>query len=288
LAFVLFPVFLDGRFPVFWDAFSGFNSYYVSHSWDYFLSSRPYREFEFKWFLTFLLLYGVPLVGLVLLLVRKPVSPQAPAQRLFLSLWFLGALVSCFLSAYFYSYYFIALLPPLSLALACGLRKGLGWRRLWIALFFGWALATALVSGFNLGGTGDRIFSICQYATARLEADKGMGQLLRRVAAPGDKLFCWACEPSLYAYAGLPMAVARTPVINHLRFLKADAQRAPGLFAEDPPKFCVVSHAPQVFPEPDWLIQALQKGYKQVTFMPGTDTQGLELYVLTQNKGKNK
>lgn len=151
-------------------------------------------------------------------------------------------------------------------------------------MFFGWALAAAVVSGFNLGGTGDRIFSICQYATARLEADKGMGQLLRHVAAPGDRLFCWACEPSLYAYAGLSMAVARTPVINHLRFLVADAQRAPARFAKELPKFCVVSHAPQVFSEPDWLAQELKKDYKQVTFMPGTDTQGLELYVLKTGK----
>jgi len=284
LAAVLFPIYLDGRFPEFWDSLTRFNRYYVSNSWDFFLSSQPYQAFEFKWLLTFLLLYGLPLAGLLLFLVRRTSSPQAPTTRLFVGLWFFGALASCFLSAYFYSYYFIALLPPLSLALACELQKGPGMRFYRVALFLGWALAAALATGLNVKGTGDKIFSFCQYAIDRLEADKSMGQLLRREAAPGDKLFCWSCDPTLYAYSGLPMAVVRTPVINHLRFLTRDAQAAQARFAEELPKYCVVSRAPQIFPEPDWLVQKLQENYMRVNFMPGTDTQGLELYVLSGEK----
>jgi hypothetical protein len=325
---VLFPYFLDGRFPELWDAFSRFNRHYVSHSWDFFLSSQPYRHFEFQWFLAFLLLYGVPLAGFVVFLFTKRIaqvhpesktqiqdSPQGhrdigdhletpkPEQKLnsvplwlcgekgfevslklFLGLWFLGALASCFLSAYFFSYYFIALLPPLSLVLAYGLQEGVGGGVLRAGIFCGWALGAALATGLNLGGTGDRIFSLCQYATGRLEADREVGSLIRQQASPGDRLFCWACEPSLYAYAGLPMAVARTPVINHLGFLRGDAEQAPARFEQEHPEFCVVSHSPQALPEPDWLVQALEDDYMRVNFTPDADTEGLELYVLKEGK----
>jgi hypothetical protein len=284
LTAVLFPIFLDGRFPEFWNSFARFNHYYVTNSWNFFLTSRPYRDFETKWLLAFLLLFGPPLVGWIPFLFLKPAPTEPAPPRLFLGLWFLGALVSCFLSAYFFSYYFIALLPPLCLALAYGLQKGVKLKILRAGIFCGWVLGVALSTGLNVDGVGDRIFSYCQYATQRYEADKELGTLIRQQSVSRDRLFCWACEPTVYAYAGLPMAVTRSPVINHLRFLAGDAAQAPARFAQELPRFCVLSHDPQVFPVPDWLLQNLQENYVQVNFSPGTDTQGLDLYEL-QNEG---
>lgn len=72
---VLLPIFLDGRFPEFWNAFSRFNHYYVSGSWDFFLHSQPYRQFESQWLLLFLLVYGLPVLGLLLFVALKHPAP---------------------------------------------------------------------------------------------------------------------------------------------------------------------------------------------------------------------
>jgi hypothetical protein len=219
-----------------------------------------------------------------LFLIFKPAAVEPRSPRLFLGLWFLGALSSCFLSAYFFSYYFLAILPPLCLALAYGLQRGVKGKIWRSGIFFGWALGVALASGLNLGGVGDKIFSVCQYATARLETDRDLGLLLRQNAAPGDRLFCWACEPSLYAYSRLPMAVVRSPVINHLRYLTQDAESAPDRFDRETPQYCVLSHSSQVPPVPGWLLQDLDQNYMRVNFTSETATGDLELYVANKDK----
>jgi hypothetical protein len=283
---VLLPILLDGRFPDFWDAFARFNHFYVSSSWDFFLRSPAYQSFELQWLLYFGLVYGLPVLGFFLFMAFKPEAVEPGSPRLFLGLWFLGALGSCFLSAYFFSYYFLALLPPVCLALAYGLQRGVKGKFWRSGIFCGWALGAALASGLNLGGVGDRIFSVCQYATARYETDRDLGLLLRQNAAPGDRLFCWACEPSLFAYAGLPMAVVRSPVINHLRYLTLDAESAPDRFDREAPQFCVLSHSSQVPPVPGWLLQDLDQDYTRVNFTSETPTGDLELYVSNKNKVK--
>ncbi len=307
LSVLLFPFILDGRFPGFWDAFAHFNRYYVSRSWSFFLSSQPFRDFELQWLRPFLLLYGLPVGGWVYFLFIKPEVPEPSSKwpkgmetpevqqgtpertaKFFLGLWFGGALASCFLSAYFFSYYFIVLLPPLSLALGFVLGEGLGKKIVPAGLLCGWVLGVALASGLNLGGVGEKLFSLCQYATDRLETDRNMGLMLRRAAQPGDKLFCWACEPSLYAYSGLPMAVTRTPVINHLQYLTSEEKETFARFSKQLPRFCVVSRSPQVIPPPDWLNAGLSQNYARVNFGPGADTQGLEFYVLNQGNGLEK
>ncbi len=272
--FVFLPFALDGRLSAFWGALVGFNHYYVEGGWNFFFNVKPFRDFEASWFRLFALTYGLPLLSFGFFFGGKSRNSGDQRTFLFLTLWLICAFVSCCVSGYFFSYYFIILIPPLSLALGHGLGKVWETRKIpGIVYFSGMALGVLALS-LNVFSIHDRLFSMAQYATDRYEADKAVGMAIQSVAQPQDRLLCWASDPQIYAYSGLRASV-KTPFINHLGLMPYEFTRARDNFLSAPPRFCVVDHSAQVLGVPEWLSGTLQSRYTKVKSL-----QSLDLYIL--------
>jgi hypothetical protein len=118
-AAVVLPFALDGRWVDFYDALIGFNQHYIEKGWLFFFGTPAFRDFLIQWLGVAGCVYGLVFLLLILGAFGKFYKPLHPRTFFFLAVWLLGVLTSGCVSGYFFTYYFIALLPPLSL--------GTGW-----------------------------------------------------------------------------------------------------------------------------------------------------------------
>ncbi len=262
-AAVILPFAMDGRWMDFNAALIGFNQYYIEKGWIFFFATEDFRKFLVDWSKMALCTYGLVIVTLVLGLagsLKKPVHARTPY---FLTAWLIGVLASCCVSGYFFTYYFIALLPALALGIGLAWMKWQETRRKDLGLCF-FMLALGLIAvGTNWSGVRNKILSYAQYPYPKYYADKDMGALIAREARPVDQLLAWDDDPQIYVYAGLK-PFGKTPFINHLSGMPYEAWRLFKTFTDQPPRYCVMSRDPQVLPVPDWLKTQLAKRYTAV------------------------
>ncbi|HTA76928.1 MAG TPA: hypothetical protein VK791_07215 [bacterium] len=259
-AAVILPFALDGRWAGFNAALIGFNQYYIETGWIFFFATEAFRKFLVDWSKMALSTYGLVVLTLVLGLAGQLKKPVQARTSYFLIVWIIGVLASCCVSGYFFTYYFITLLPPLALGVGLAWmkwqeshRKDLGF------CFLAMALGVIAV-GTNLNGVRSQIFAYAQYPYPKYYADKDMGTLIASEAKPDDRLLAWNDDPQVYVYAGL-RPFGRTPFINHLSLMPYEAWKLFKDFSAQPPRYCVISRDPQVLMTPDWLKTQLAKRY---------------------------
>jgi len=246
---VMLPFMLDGRWTDFYSALIGFNQYYVEKGWLFFFATPVFRDFLVQWFKVAGFTYGLAFLVWGLGNWGKFSQPLHPRTFFFLTVWFLGAMVSCGVSGYFFTYYFMALLPPLALGTGLAWMKWKKTQRKDLMACFWLMGAGVAAAAINLGGLKDKVFSYAQYPVPRYFADKAMGHLIAGQAKPGDKLLAWSDDPQIYVYAGLRPSV-KTPFINHLTGMPDEAWNTLDNFNRQPPAYCVVSRMDQVITPP--------------------------------------
>lgn len=261
------------RWDDFSDALIRFNAIYVQTGWQFFWATDPFRHFLVQLSSMALAVYGIPL-----LLFIRGVGGARPSlvpvrDLFFLGLWLLGALDAGCASGYFFTYYFVAVLPPLALGVGLAWQKREDKERWDIVLLTALFTLGSLLLALNGRGLQDRVFRYSQYPTPRYMEDQGVGLALKAHARPGDELFAWADDPQLYVYSGLKPAL-KTPFVNHLASM-------PGLlfqtwidFQKRPPRFVVVALSTQVWPLPGPFRDYLKNHYTKVK-----SWATLELYV---------
>jgi hypothetical protein len=262
-AAVVLPFALDGRWVDFYDALIGFNQHYIEKGWLFFFATPAFRDFLVQWLKVAGCAYGFVFLYSVLGSFGPFSKPLHPRTLFFLSVWFLGVLTSCCVSGYFFTYYFIALLPPLALGMGLALMKMNETRRFDLGFcFLVIAVVTMLIEA-NTGGLRDKVFAYAQYPWPRYFADKAMGMAIASEAKPNDRLLVWGDDPQIYVYAGLSPSV-KTPFINHLDGRPADALKTLSDFDHQPPRYCVMSRMDQVLQPPDWFEIRLKNHYTRV------------------------
>jgi len=262
-AAVILPFALDGRWMDFSAALIGFNQYYIEKGWIFFFATEAFRKFLVDWAEMALFTYGLVFLTLVLGLLGKPVQSVHARTSYFLIAWLIGVLVSCCVSGYFFTYYFIALLPPLALGLGLAWMKWQETRRKDLGLCF-LALALGVIAvATNFDGVRNKILSYAQYPYPQYYADKDMGGLIANEAKPLDRLLAWDDDPQIYVYSGLK-PFGKTPFINHLSSMSYEAWKLFKDFSQQPPRYCVISRNPEVLLPPDWLKAQLAKRYVMV------------------------
>jgi len=261
---VLLAVFLyfgvDGRLIPFFLALIGFNQYYIEKGWVFFFGTPAFRDFLTQWAKTAGLTYGLAFLTLGLGSIGKFEKSLHSRTPFFLTVWLLGVLVSCGVSGYFFTYYFIELLPPLALGLGLAWMKWQETRRKDLMVCFGVMALGVIGIETNSWGLRDQIFAYAQYSPPRYFADKSIGLFIAGEAKPGDQLLCWNDDPQIYVYSGLKPSL-KTPFINHLTGLPDEAGKVLTDFTRQPPRYCVVSRMSQVITPPDWLRQSLARNY---------------------------
>jgi len=270
---------LTGRAMDFEEALWSFNAHYVQVGWQFFWQNGAFRDFLAKWTRVALLTYGLPLIVSALAWLVIPLGQGWGRILCFIALWFGTLLGSAAASGYFFSYYFVALLPPLALAL------GAAWERFELAgrkeLMLGFVLIGGGVFALALPGSSlyAKVFRYAEYPTDRYWQDKAAGVLLALQARPGDQLLSWSDDPQVYVYSGLTPFI-KTPFINHLSYMPYQAAKTYEDFQKKPPRFVAMSRLDQVLPSPEWLKDALKINYSPVKSSPLWD-----LYVLQPTPG---
>jgi MFS family permease len=280
-AAVMIPFALDGRWMEFNAALIGFNQYYIETGWRFFFATEAFRKFLVDWAKIAIAAYGLVFLTLVLGLTGKLEKPAHARTSYFLIVWLMGVLASCCVSGYFFTYYFIALLPPLALGVGLAWMKWQETRRKDLGFCF-LALALGVMAvGTNFDGVRNKILSYAQYPYPKYYADKDMGALIASEAKPDDRLLAWDDEPQIYVYAGL-RPFGKTPFINHLSAMPYEAWKLFKDFSAQPPRYCVISRDPQVLLPPDWLRTQLAKRYVSVKTIGELDLYRLR--VTNQNE----
>ncbi|MGH7740250.1 MAG: hypothetical protein ACREL1_08910 [bacterium] len=243
-----------------------FSGAYFWSGWRYLIHTIWYRRWLVNWLDWVLLVYALPLG--VLLFKRFYLRRQNDGRPLVL--WAGAALVSASVSGYFFSYYFMSLIPPLALAfgewvektpkknspvLRWGLLAALGLESAWLAL----------------PPVRHRLFLASQYDPVRYCEARQMGMDLRVWARPGDRLMAWTNSPQLYAYSGLPLGVVENRFINQLIWLPRERAALEGRFRKNPPRFFILRDSLEVIPPPDWLRLAVKRGYRLKESMGGLE-----------------
>ncbi|HXL73300.1 MAG TPA: hypothetical protein VN963_06705, partial [bacterium] len=262
-AAAVLPFALDGRWVDFYSALIGFNQYYIEKGWLFFFATPDFRDFLIHWLKVAGFTYGFIFLYSVLGSFGPLSKPLHSRTFFFLSVWFLGVLASCCVSGYFFTYYFIALLPPLALGMGLALMKMKETRRFDLGLCFLVIAAVTMFIEANTWGLQDKVFAYAQYPPSRYFADKAMGMAIASEAKPDDRLLAWGDDPQIYVYAGLSPSV-KTPFINHLEGRPVDALKTFSDFDRQPPRYCVMSRMDQVLTPPLWFETQLKNRYTKV------------------------
>jgi 4-amino-4-deoxy-L-arabinose transferase-like glycosyltransferase len=251
------------RWDDFYSALIGFNQHYIEKGWLFFFATPAFRDFLVQWAIVAGRTYGFLFLFAVLGSFGRFSKRLHPRTFFFLSVWLLGVLASCCVSGYFFTYYFIALLPPLALGMGLAWMKLTQTRRPDLAVCFLLIAAGALALAANTDGLQDKVFAYAQYPWPRYFADKAVGMAIAGEAKPEDKLLAWSDDPQIYVYAGLSPSI-KTPFINHLDGRPADALKTLSDFGRQPPRYCVVSRMDQVLRPPPWFETQLRERYTKV------------------------
>ncbi len=262
-AAVVLPFTVDGRWVDFYSALIGFNQHYIEKGWLFFFATPAFRGFLVQWAIVAGCTYGFAFLFAILGSFGSFSKPLHPRTFFFLSVWFLGVLASCCVSGYFFTYYFIALLPPLALGVGMAWIKMNETRRLDLGLCFLVIAAVTMCIEANTGGLRDKVFAYAQYPAPRYFADKAMGMAIASEAKPDDRLLVWSDDPQICVYAGLSPS-NKTPFINHLDGRPADALKTFSDFDRQPPRYCVMSRMDQVLQPPEWFMTRLKNRYTRV------------------------
>ncbi len=262
-AAVVLPFALDGRWMDFYDALIGFNQHYIERGWLFFFATPAFRDFLVQWAKVAGCVYGFVFLFSVLGSIGSFKKPLHPRTFYFLPVWLLGILASCCVSGYFFTYYFIALLPPLALGIGLAWMKLTETRRPDLTVCFLLIVVGATALAANKDGLQDKVFAYAQYPWPRYFADKAVGMAIAGEAKPEDRLLVWSDDPQIYVYAGLRPSI-KTPFINHLDGRPADALKTLSDFDHQPPRYCVVSRMDQVLSPPPWFETQLKNRYTKV------------------------
>jgi len=123
----------------------------------------------------------------------RPLAGQPGRYRSWI-LWIALSAISVAAGMRFFPRYYLALLPPLVLLAANGLR-----RRPWIALLLAIPLVRFAPTYLEAAHGGWR--------DTAMDADsRAVAAILKRQAHPGETLFVWGYRPEIYVYSGLRSA----------------------------------------------------------------------------------
>ncbi len=260
---VVSPFLLDGRLNQLWYATWGFNRFYVENGWIRFLHHPEFRSGLVLWLIKTAEVYGFFLLASFYFMfssVCQWANKKYSKESFFLVYWFLSSLAMIISSGYFFPYYSVVLILPLSVLtpmFLIKLRKNQS--------FFGWLLIALLAVGplaswITVIHSGTDALAWSGYLKDHDEAAKEMGDYLKTIAKPGDKLLAWSMEPQIYVYSGLSaVSYLKTPLVNHLLVMPEELSKARENFFSDPPRFVVVSRYDQVNDPPDWLMTELNE-----------------------------
>jgi hypothetical protein len=253
---VVLPFLLNRSWTDFYAALIGFNQHYIEKGWDFFFATPAFRDFLVSWTKMAGWTYGLAFLIMVLGSAGTFSKPPHSRTLFFLWVWLFGVLAACGVSGYFFTYYFIALLPPLALGV------GLAWMKLRqghredLYICFILLAAEVAVLGTDAGGIRDKVSTYAQYSAPRYLADKAMGLLIAAEAKPADRLLSWSDDPQIYVY---------------LEGRAEDALKTMENFSRHPPRYCVVSRMDQVITPPGWFLAQLQEHYLRVKSMGDLD-----------------
>jgi hypothetical protein len=253
---VVLPFFTSGRMDDLWYATWGFNHFYLQNGWDHFFQHPEFREGVLRWYRRISGAYGITFAiafGFLVKCIYQSFSKKTEGTGS-LALWFFLSMLSTAISGYFFTYYSIVLLPPLSIILARVLVKfhRTHAREAYVLGFL--LLMGPLVSWatFTDMKADDLMWS--NYPTDRNSAAKEMGLYLKTIAKPGDTLLAWSMEPQLYAYSVLQMyAGLKTPLIDHLFIIPGETERLKETFDKAPPRLLIISDYAPIAPPPDFI-----------------------------------
>jgi 4-amino-4-deoxy-L-arabinose transferase-like glycosyltransferase len=262
-AAVVLPFALDGRWVDFYSALIGFNEHYIEKGWLFFFATPAFRYFLVQWALAAGCAYGLPFLTMGLGWFGLFPPTLHPRTILFLGVWLLGVVASCGVSGYFFTYYYLALLPPLALGLGLSWMKARDGKRNDLMVCFCLMAAGVLAVSLNAGGVRDKLFAYAQYPPPRYFADKAMGMAIASEAKAQDRLLAWTDDPQIYVYSGLSPS-NKTPFINHLDGRPEDALKILSDFDHQPPRYCVMSRMDQVLQPPQWFETQLRNRYIKV------------------------
>lgn len=259
---IVLPFFTTGRIDDLWFAIWGFNQFYVQHGWDHFFQQPEFRNGILLWYQRIFLTYSaafIAVLGFVWNFIYRLSKKMEEADG-DLVLWLCISIIMTIASGYFFTYYSIVLLPPLSVILPLVLRKTYR-----MNMFYSSLLVIVILAGpittlatFSSSKTEDLMWS--NYLTDRNQAAKEMGGYLKTISRNGDTLLAWSMEPQVYVYSGLKIFPGlKTPLVDHLVVMPSEEERLHKAFLESPPRFVVISTYDQVVVPPEWLTKELNK-----------------------------
>jgi hypothetical protein len=259
---VVLPFLAEGRLDQLWYATWDFNREYVANGWAWFSHHPEFRQGLMLWIVKMLEVYGLFFLAFFYFVwdtFRQPNKGKYAKQDILLILWFLLSFAMVAVSGYFFPYYSIVFLLPLSvLAPVVLLKLCQNHLRLsWLLVVL--AVTGPLVSWGTVWASGDGALAWSGYLKSHNESAKETGCYLRSIAKPGDKLFAWTMEPQIYIYSGLSaLPYLKDPLVNHLLVMPDELNRTKEEFDKNPPRFVVISYYDQVNDPPAWLIDELQ------------------------------
>jgi hypothetical protein len=277
LSLTAYYFYQSGRWIDFEAALWSFNFHYVHEGWRFFWGTPAFRAFLSSWALVALSIYGMPLVAVAAGWGMKPLSSSDRALLICAAIWLIGVLDCA--SGYFFSYYYVDLLPSLAMGLGWAWERGKLYQNRWAMLAVILTFAGAAALAFHPDGLYSKVFSYAEYPTQRYETDKAIGSFIASQAYPQDELLSWTDDPQLYVYSGLKPSI-KTIFINHLSYMPYTAMKTYQDFQKHPPRFLVLSLSSQVLGPPDGLKTWLKDYYIKVKSLGE-----LELYELRHVDG---
>ena len=264
-AIIAAPFYCSGRMDDFWGAVWGVNTLYISSGWQTSLANSSRFMAKLNWelkIMTNLAGFFAAACYAAVDAARETVAKAVLRPYSFMVLWLILALLGCGLSGRLANYYFVALIAPLA-----GLGGIVGTQIKGRTLRLGFlllAVAPPLYAYWSVFETRPDALGMGWYQMDRLEAARSVGLVLKNIAGKGDYLLAWTTEPEIYVYSRLPLALVKTPLVNHLAFMPSEIESARLKFIEKPPKFIVLSDFDQTFPPPTWLVSGVKKNYMAV------------------------
>ena len=259
----------------FWDANFGFFFHYVPSGQEIPFHYRP--------------LILLPVLTAVAALIWYRSRAGLPAWALPV-LWLTLTLAAALLTGRPYSHYFLQVIPPLGLLLACigpglGLRTRPRWQHLpalaiglslvalWLGVvrpeFHGNLLAMHYTKGINyygnfaawVSGNKDRA-AYERYFDSRVYLTRQIGERLQRYGRDGDQSFIWGEYPWAYALSGRPAATRYATSFYVLLIPYLDAQLYETLEEADPRLIVLL---PDVWPRVYDETGVLRRRYETAT-----------------------
>jgi 4-amino-4-deoxy-L-arabinose transferase-like glycosyltransferase len=260
------PFMLDGRLNELWYAIWGFNRFYVENGWTWFSYHPEFRNGLVLWLIKVAEVYGLFFLAAFYFIVNrvvKNVNKKESKESPFLICWLISSLTMVVTSGYFFPYYSVVLILPLSVLTPIVFVELQKKHSLPVLLLIVFLVTGPLVSWLTVCHSGTDALEWSGYLKVHNVAAREMGEYLKSIAKPGDQLLAWSMEPQIYVYSSLSASnYIKTPLVNHLRIMPNVELKAKEAFLKSPPRFVVISHYDQVNSPPSWLMEDVARNRK--------------------------